>query len=113
MYEVITNLLTNAIKYTPPSGKIEVNSGVYNDKIVVSVKDNGIGFTEREKARLFQQFGKIERYGQGFDVGIDGSGLGLYISKNIVELHGGSIWVESAGRNRGSTFYFTLPTLKL
>ncbi|MFW9783637.1 MAG: sensor histidine kinase, partial [Candidatus Heimdallarchaeota archaeon] len=78
---------------------------------IISIKDDGIGITETEKKQLFKQFGKIERYGQGWDVGIEGTGLGLYISKEIVELHGGKIWVESEGRNRGSIFYFSLPVL--
>jgi len=79
--------------------------------VVVSVKDNGIGFTDEQKKRIFRQFGKIQRYGQGLDLGIDGTGLGLYISKKIVESHGGKIWMESEGKNQGSTFYFTLPII--
>ena len=109
IYDVLSNLLTNAIKYTPPNGKIEINTELKEDSVVVSVKDNGIGFTEEQKTIIFQQFGKIERYGQGLDLGIDGTGLGLYISKRIVESHGGKIWMESEGKNKGSSFYFTLP----
>ncbi len=109
IHDVITNLLSNAIKYTPPKGRIEIKTETLDDSIVVSIKDNGIGFTKEEKDRIFQQFGKIERYGQGLDLGIDGSGLGLYISKKIVESHGGKIWMESEGKNKGSIFYFSLP----
>ena len=105
-------LITNAIKYTPPNGKIEIKTELKEDSVVVSVKDNGIGFTEKQKKMIFQQFGKIERYGKGLDLGIDGTGLGLYISKRIVEAHEGKIWMESEGKNKGSTFYFTLPTAK-
>ena len=112
IHDVLSNLLTNAIKYTPPNGKIEIKSEIKKDFVVVSVKDNGIGFTKDQKTKIFQQFGKIERYGQGLDLGIDGTGLGLYISKRIVESHGGKIWMESEGKSRGSTFYFTLPTAK-
>jgi len=112
IHEVITNLLSNAIKYTLPGGVITIKTEVKEDFVVVSIKDNGIGITAIEKERLFQQFGKIEHYGQGLDLGINGSGLGLFISKRIVELHGGKIWEESEGRNKGSTFFFTLPYIK-
>ncbi len=108
---VISNLLSNAIKYTPPNGKIEVKTQIERYFVKVLVKDNGIGITPDERKRIFQQFGKIERYGRGFDVISEGSGLGLYNAKKIIELHGGEIWVESEGRGKGSTFYFTLPLL--
>ncbi len=112
IHDVLSNLLTNAIKYTPPMGKIEIKTELNEDSMVVSINDNGIGFTEEQKKKIFQQFGKIERYGQGLDLGIDGTGLGLYISKKIVESHGGKIWMESEGKSKGSTFYFTLPNAK-
>ncbi|KKL21809.1 hypothetical protein LCGC14_2441740, partial [marine sediment metagenome] len=109
IHDVISNLLTNAIKYTPPNGRIKLKTEITGNFVTISVEDNGIGFSEADKAKIFQQFGKIERYGQGLDLGIDGTGLGLYISKRIVESHGGEIWMESEGKNNGSTFYFTVP----
>ena len=109
IYEVIINLLSNAIKYTPPNGKIIIKSKVRKESYVISVQDTGIGLTSEEKDKIFKKFGKIERYGQGLDVDSEGSGLGLYISKKIIELHGGNIWVKSKGRKKGSTFYFSLP----
>ena len=112
IHDVISNLLANAIKYTPPYGKIEVKTNIQDSYVVISIKDNGIGFTNDEKKKIFHQFGKIERYGQGLDLGIDGTGLGLYISKRIVESHGGEIWMESEGKNKGSTFYFSLPLIE-
>ncbi len=112
IHDVISNLLLNAIKYTPPKGWIDIRAEIVDDFVVISIKDNGIGFSKEEKNKIFQQFGKVERYGQGLDLGIDGSGLGLYISKKIIESHGGKIWMESEGRNKGSTFYFSLPLIK-
>jgi len=111
IYNVITNILSNAIKYTPSNGNIEVKSEINSGFIIISIKDNGIGFSKEERSLIFKQFGKIERYGQGYDVISEGSGLGLYISKKIIEMHGGEIWVESEGRNKGSTFYFSLPLI--
>lgn len=107
--DVFSNLLTNAIKYTPPNGLIVIESRIESDSLTVSIKDTGIGLTKNEIDSIFTQFGKIERYGQGYDVISEGSGLGLYVSKKIIEMHNGKIWVESEGRNKGSTFYFTLP----
>ena len=112
IHQVISNLLTNAVKYTPPNGIIGIKSEINDDFIILSVTDNGIGFTEEEKTRIFKQFGKIERYGQGLDIIAEGSGFGLFISKKIIELHDGQIWVESEGRNKGSTFYFSLPIIQ-
>ena len=112
IHQVISNVLTNAVKYTPPGGVIEIKSEIIDDFIVLSINDNGIGFTEEEKSRIFKQFGKIERYGQGLDIIAEGSGFGLFISKKIIELHGGEMWLESKGRKKGSTFYFSLPIIQ-
>ncbi len=106
---VMNDLLINAIKFTPLNGKILISSEILDEYFLISIQDNGIGFTEEEKSQIFKRFGKIERYGKGWDVGIEGSGLGLYVSKKIIELHGGKIWVVSEGRDKGSTFKFTLP----
>ncbi|MFX1574721.1 MAG: PAS domain S-box protein [Promethearchaeota archaeon] len=110
IYEVISNLVVNAIKYTPPGGYIQIKSEIKNSNYVISIQDNGIGFTKEERNQIFKQFGKIERYGQGWDISTEGSGLGLYITKKLIELHGGKIWLESKGRNKGSTFYFSIPS---
>lgn len=108
--QVIINLLTNAIKYTPPKGNISISLEIQNDFIDLKIKDNGIGFTADEKKKIFKKFGKIERYGKGMDIDTEGSGLGLYIAKEIVNAHKGIIWVDSNGRNKGSTFIIRLPT---
>ncbi|MHA2367131.1 MAG: sensor histidine kinase, partial [Candidatus Hodarchaeales archaeon] len=99
---VLNNLITNAIKYTPLNGIIGINSTITDDFITIAVQDNGIGLIDEQINRLFTQFGKIERYGQGFDIITEGTGLGLHIAKKIIDLHGGRIWVESGGINKGS-----------
>jgi len=109
--EVISNLLHNAINYSYPGGEILIKLEADVEKINISIKDNGIGFIEDEKNTIFQKFGKINRTTQRFEVISEGSGLGLYISKKIIDLHGGEIWLESEGRNKGSTFYFSLPII--
>ena len=81
------------------------------NEYIISIEDNGIGLSELDREKIFKKFGKIERYGKGLDVVSEGSGLGLYISKGIIELHDGRIWVESKGNENGSTFYFSLPII--
>ena len=108
--QVILNLLSNAIKNTPPKGKINVRLEKSDNWAVISVNDTGVGLTREEMEILFTRFGKIERYGDGLEyIDIQGSGLGLFISKEIVGLHGGNIRAESEGRNKGSTFIVKLP----
>ena len=106
--QVITNLISNAIKNTPRKGILSIVLEDKSDSVLFKVTDSGIGLTEKEMDKLFKKFGKIERVGPKMDIDIEGSGLGLYISKEIMDLHGGNIWVESEGRNKGSTFYFKL-----
>jgi PAS domain S-box-containing protein len=108
--EVITNLLSNAIKNTPPGGAITIIVTKENHWAKLKVRDTGVGLTEKEKQVLFTRFGKIDRYQEGLEyIDIKGSGLGLYISKQIIDQHGGEIWAESKGRNKGSTFIVKLP----
>ncbi|MFX1388489.1 MAG: PAS domain S-box protein [Promethearchaeota archaeon] len=102
--QVLTNIISNAIKNTQEGGEININTIEEPDYVDINIKDTGIGLTEKEKEILFEKFGKIERYGMDLGVDIEGSGLGLYISKEIIELHGGKILVESEGRNKGSIF---------
>jgi len=106
--QVMTNIISNAVKNTPREGNIIINLSEEDEYIDIQVRDNGVGITQKEQERLFDKFGKIERYGMDLDVDIEGSGLGLYISKEIVELHGGKILVESEGRNKGTTFTIRL-----
>jgi len=108
--QVIMNLLSNAIKNTPPDGDIYVNLKKKENSAEFSIRDTGIGVSQEEMNMLFTRFGKIERYGEGYEyIDIQGTGLGLYISKEIVDSHKGEIRAESAGRNKGSTFIVELP----
>jgi len=109
--QVITNLISNAVKNTQPGGKIHIMLEEKNDQAEFSVTDNGVGLNREEMSRLFQKFGKIERKIDA-DIDIQGTGLGLFIAKEIVEMHGGKIWAESEGRNKGSKFLFTIPLQK-
>lgn len=98
--QVITNFVNNAIKFTS-EGSITIAYEVEKDKVKVSVKDTGIGISENDRVRVFERFIKINEFHQG-------TGLGLTISKTIVEYLGGSIGVDSE-IGKGSTFWFTLP----
>jgi signal transduction histidine kinase len=106
--QVLSNIISNAIKNTPVSGEILISIIEDNEYHGISIKDTGVGITEKEREKLFEKFGKIERYGMDLGVDIEGSGLGLYISKEIVDLHGGQIIVESEGRNKGTNFIIRL-----
>ncbi len=107
--QVIVNLLTNAIKNTLPGGVIEVVVLRDRECASISIKDNGIGLTQEEVGKLFTKFGKIDRDDTSAEINIPGSGLGLFISKEIISQHGGKIWAESEGRLKGSKFSFSLP----
>jgi signal transduction histidine kinase len=104
--QVLTNLLSNAIKYTD-SGKIDMNVTVEekNKRVVVSIKDTGIGVSREDLSVLFSKFKQLK----SFDQARKGTGLGLVVTRGIVEAHGGEVWAESAGENLGSTFHFSLP----
>lgn len=90
-------------------GDIKISLSKQNEFMVLSVKDSGVGLTRSERNKIFKKFGKIERYGKGLDIIPEGVGLGLFISKEIVENHGGKIFVESKGRNKGANFIVKLP----
>jgi NtrC-family two-component system sensor histidine kinase KinB len=101
--EVLVNLIGNSLKFTPDNGKIEVYSNFRDDKIFISVKDNGIGIPREYHEKIFEKFVQVKK-----DINDgSGTGLGLAIVKKIVEIHGGEIWVESE-EGKGSTFTFTL-----
>jgi len=101
----VENILDNAVNYTLPGGKISVFIKSDTKEIEVQVKDTGIGIPQNQQDKVFTKF---FRSGSAMRVETEGSGLGLYIAKNIIEAHGGRIWFNSEG-GRGSTFYFIIP----
>ncbi|MFZ5516035.1 MAG: sensor histidine kinase [Candidatus Zhuqueibacterota bacterium] len=105
MLRVLTNLLSNAIKYSKNTDAPVVEVGYIDGEIFHKfyVEDNGVGIALADQSKIFQLFGRLEN-----KKGARGTGLGLIITKRIIEKHGGEIWVESA-RGKGSTFFFTLP----
>lgn len=107
IFRVFQNLISNSINNTPPNGEIVVNIEENNKNLIISVRDTGVGLTSEEQKKIFTKFGKIER--NHLDIINEGIGFGLFLSKEIIKLHNGKIWAESEGRNRGSTFFFSLP----
>ncbi|QQG40613.1 MAG: GAF domain-containing sensor histidine kinase [Candidatus Levyibacteriota bacterium] len=105
--EVLINLIGNSLKFTPQGGIITISALPQNGMILTSVKDTGKGIAKEDVPKLFQKFAML---GNNYLVKQDtqGTGLGLYISKSLIELHGGKIWVDSEGIDKGTTFYFTL-----
>ena len=101
--QVVVNLLTNAVKFTPVGGEIDVDARVVGDEAVVSVRDTGVGIAAADQGRIFEAFQRGDRRAS-----VEGTGLGLTLSKRFVELHGGRMWVQSA-LGAGSTFAFAIP----
>jgi K+-sensing histidine kinase KdpD len=108
IYQVIQNLLTNAVKYAPDGGCISLEAHCERRDLVVSVTDQGLGMPAIELDKIFDRFHRVP--GQD-SRRIGGTGLGLAICKGLVEAHGGRIWAESEGEGKGSTFRFALPLL--
>lgn len=105
---VIINLIGNAIKFTPANGAITVSITQKNELVEIAIKDTGRGINQDDLGKLFQKFEMIGKDVLKRQDTQEGTGLGLYISKSIIELMGGRIWAQSEGENKGSTFYFTL-----
>ncbi|MCL4386993.1 ATP-binding protein [Patescibacteria group bacterium] len=110
--EILINLIGNSLKFTPKNGSITIGLSVKNGAALVKVSDTGAGLKKEDIPKLFQKFGIVGRNDFLTKQNVQGTGLGLYISKSIVELQGGKMWVESPGENKGSTFFFTLPLYK-
>jgi PAS domain S-box-containing protein len=106
---VIINLISNAIKYTPSGGSIRIDLLKKDHSALLSITDSGIGLTKDQIKKVFNKFADINKPTDEYNIKMDGSGLGLHISKEIVKLHNGEITAESEGLNRGSTFTIKLP----
>jgi signal transduction histidine kinase len=102
--QVLLNLLSNAIKFTPEGGRIHVEARSVNESIEVSVTDTGIGIAPEDQEAVFEEFRQVGTA----EKKVEGTGLGLALSRKFIELHGGKIWLESQA-GEGSTFTFTVP----
>jgi PAS domain S-box-containing protein len=102
---VISNLISNAVKYSPSGTEIILSCKAVADLLEVSVKDQGVGIQEQDKARLFERYYRVQSNNAQY---ISGFGIGLYLSAELIRLHEGKIWVESEF-GKGSNFYFSLP----
>jgi signal transduction histidine kinase len=104
--QILTNLLDNAVKYSPQGGELRVRLGPSDDGVLLQVHDDGIGLAAESVDAVFEPFGRAPNAARRH---IPGMGLGLYICREIAQRHGGRIWAESSGEDRGTTFYLWLP----
>jgi signal transduction histidine kinase len=104
--QVLLNLVSNALKYSPAGTDVNIASRTDDENVMVSIRDRGLGVPQKDQERLFERFVRLER---DMNSSIRGAGLGLYISKQLIEAMGGHIWMESTGKEgEGSVFVFTL-----
>jgi len=108
MKTAIRNIIDNAVRYTFSPGKIKISLEKNKKEIEIQIADNGMGIPQNEQKKVFTKFFRASNITQ---IDTEGTGLGLYIAKNIIEAHGGKIWFESE-KNKGTTFYFTIPIRK-
>ena len=106
--QVLTNLISNAIKYSPEKKEVIIKSSADKNNIIISVQDFGFGIPKAEQELIFTRF---YRANSAVESNISGIGLGLYVAIQIIKAHHGKIWIESA-ENKGSTFYFSIPIKK-
>jgi histidine kinase len=107
--QVLTNLVGNALQYTPENGTVTVSVDRNGNEARISVRDSGVGISANHLAHIFDRFYRVDKSRSRAH---GGSGIGLTIAKHLVESQGGKIWAESAGENKGSEFVFTLPLAK-
>jgi signal transduction histidine kinase len=104
--QVLNNLVSNAIKYSPEGGRIEIWGEVHSEHVTISVRDEGIGIPAHQQNRIFQKFSRLDN---ALSRKTEGTGLGLYLSKAIIEAHNGRIWFTANQDGPGTTFTFSLP----
>ncbi|MCB0030855.1 MAG: HAMP domain-containing histidine kinase, partial [Anaerolineales bacterium] len=104
--QVFNNLVSNAIKYSPNGEDITIKGDVHPHEVMVAVQDKGIGIPDHERHRIFQKFSRLDN---ALSRKTEGTGLGLFLTKAIIEAHGGKIWFNSEGEGAGTTFTFSLP----
>lgn len=102
LMQVLSNLVSNALKFTPSHGAVTIGAKVVDDDVCFTVSDNGLGIPRAQHKQIFGRFAQLQSKNR------TGLGLGLYISKMLIEAHGGNMWVESS-EGQGSTFFFTVP----
>jgi PAS domain S-box-containing protein len=107
--QIVFNLLSNAAKFTPDGGRVELLAWKEGDELIISVSDTGIGIKREDRERIF---GAFEQLDSSYARRQQGTGLGLALARSLVELHGGRIWVESEGEGKGSKFTFAIPIIE-
>jgi len=106
--EIMYNLISNAVKFTPESGKIGMRAKKADSEIEIMVWDTGVGIAPENMKKIFEGFFRVDT---PYSRVTEGTGLGLPLSKKLVELHGGKLTVESEGLNKGTSIKFTLPII--
>ena len=106
---MVINLIGNSLKFTSQGGKVRIWFEVKDNFVWTHVTDDGEGISPEDLPKLFQKFGLVKESYVTNQKASQGTGLGLYISKSIIELHRGKLWAESEGHGKGATFSFTLP----
>jgi len=104
--QIVFNLLSNAAKFTPDGGNITIGCRKEEDKLAISVTDTGVGIAKDELDKVFEEFYQTK---DGSKAKVAGTGLGLPLARTFVEMHGGKIWAESGGKDKGSRFTFSIP----
>lgn len=107
LLQILINLLSNALQFTPPKGKVEISTITGKKEITISITDTGIGLRSQDLDHIFERFYRADKSRSRREGG--GSGIGLTIAQSLVRAHGGRIWAESQGEGKGSKFSFTLP----